>query len=67
MLGQTRRHTTPGNVNRGSWFIKRSKDAASDSSAVMHCGVASIAQRDQVLFRIIAGLAAKFLMVDFKT
>jgi hypothetical protein len=49
-----------------SWIVKRSMDAASDCSTVMHCGVASIAQSDQVLLRIMAGLAAKLVVMDFK-
>jgi len=41
-------------------------DAASDSSAVMHCGVASIAQSDQVLLQIVPGMTAKLFVMDFK-
>jgi hypothetical protein len=32
----------------------------------MLCGVARSAKRHQVLFRIIAGLAAEFFVMDFK-
>jgi hypothetical protein len=39
-------------------------DAASDSSTLMHWGVASIA--DQVLHRIMAGMAVKLFVMDFK-
>jgi hypothetical protein len=40
---------------------------SSYSSRAMLCGVARSAKRHQVLFRIIAGLAAEFLVMDFKT
>ena len=39
-------------------------DAASGSSTLMDCGVASIA--DQVLLRLMAGMAAKLFVMDFK-
>lgn len=32
----------------------------------MHCRVASIAQRDQVLFRIVARVTPEIFMVDLK-
>jgi hypothetical protein len=36
------------------------------SSAAMHSGVACIAKRNQVRLRIVAGLAAKLLVMNFK-
>jgi hypothetical protein len=39
---------------------------SSNSSAVMHVGVAHNTERNQVLLRIIAVLAAKFFVVNLK-
>jgi hypothetical protein len=38
----------------------------SNTSALMHGVMASSAKRNQVLFRIITGLAAKLLVMDFE-
>jgi hypothetical protein len=40
---------------------------SSYSSRAMLCGVARSAKRHQVLFRIIAGLAAELFVVDLET
>ena len=44
------------------WYI----DVSPNSSSVMECGVARSAKRNQVLLRIVAGVAAEFFVVDFK-
>ena len=46
--------------------VSDTADVSSYSAAAMPSGVACGAKRDQVLFRIIAGLAAEFLVVNLK-
>ena len=40
--------------------------APSNCSAVMHRAMACRTKRDQILFRIVAGLAAEFFVMDFE-
>jgi hypothetical protein len=53
-------------VPRRESKCSNAQDAENNSSLAMRSGVASGAKRNQVLFRIIAGVAAKLLVVNLK-
>ena len=50
-----------------SWIlVKREQPAATPSFSAMDAGVALRAERDKVLFGVVARVTAKLLVVDFQ-
>lgn len=56
----------PFALSRISLLLQSDATAVITDSSVMHGGVAFRAKRNQVLLRILAGLATEFFVVDLK-